>query len=464
MTVTPHHSVIIVVGTRPEAIKLVPVIRALHRSERFIPFVITTGQHRDLVRDVLDKAGIRPDAELQLDRENGSLNELVAVLVQEFDQVVRSAFMMREEPEIDAARMRLGSLPVGVLVHGDTTSAFACALAAFHLQLPVLHMEAGLRAGRSNLTPFPEELNRRLIGEIAAMHFAPSEAAEENLVRQGISASQIMVTGNTAVDSILWAASLDVPSGIPELEALLASDARLVVVTAHRRENWNGGLARIGRAVQRLADAFPDVHFVAPLHPNPIVQRELGTLLFGRDNVTTMPALAYWSFARLIARAELIISDSGGIQEEAPSLDTPVFVTRSSTERMEGVDAGCIKVVGTDTDHIYHAVAHVLADSEALQGMITAHNPYGDGRAAERIVGSLANMADADAEPPTSFGPGYDRLRVLEAANLPVPGSVANIDDLLDAELAGLIPLGFDTPPSQGGLVEEHVGEQPATE
>ncbi len=459
MNSAPLHSVIVVVGTRPEAIKLVPVIRELREHPRFQPYVVATGQHGDMVQEVLDKAGIAPDVELRLEREDGSLNELVSALVHGFDHAVRGAFAMRIDPAIDAARNQVGYTPVGVIVHGDTTSAFACALAAFHLRIPVLHVEAGLRAGRSNLTPFPEELNRRLIGEIAAMHYAPTEAGEENLIRQGISASQIMVTGNTAVDAIQWAASLRVASGIPQLEALLDSNARLVAVTAHRRENWNGGLLRIGRAVQRLADAFPDVHFIAPLHPNPIVRSELGAQLEGRDNVTVLDPLPYWSFARLIGRAELILTDSGGIQEEAPSLGTPVFVARGATERMEGVDAGCIKVVGTDSELIFDEVARVLSDPDELMAMRTAQNPYGDGRAAERIVQSLAHMADADAAPPAPFGPGYDRLAVLAAADLPIPGAMPHIDDLLDEDLVDLTPPGLDGPAVDELFDESRIAE-----
>ncbi|MEO6867194.1 MAG: UDP-N-acetylglucosamine 2-epimerase (non-hydrolyzing) [Gaiellales bacterium] len=429
---TPRYSVIVVLGTRPEAIKLIPVIRELRASEYFTPFVVATGQHADLVRDVLAKAGVTPDVELQLDRADGSLNELVVQIMKGFDEEIREVFGARSTPELDVERARAGFVPVGVIVHGDTSSAFAAALAAFHLKIPVLHVEAGLRAGRSNMTPFPEELNRRLISEIAVMHFAPTAAAAENLIREGVPSSQVFVTGNTGVDAIKWAAALDVTSDSDDLEAVLASKRRIVAITAHRRENWNGGLHRIGRAVQQLADVFPEVQFVAPLHPNPIVQNELGTMLLGRSNILTIPSLAYWSFARLLARAELVLTDSGGIQEEAPSLGTPVFVARDSTERMEGVDAGCIELVGSDTDRIVAAISRVLNDPVAHHRMVASGNPYGDGRAAERICGALAHISDADAPPPHPFGPGYDRRMVLAAGGLDASAiEHVPIDDLL---------------------------------
>jgi UDP-N-acetylglucosamine 2-epimerase (non-hydrolysing) len=307
-----------------------------------------------------------------------------------------------------------GRYPIAALVHGDTTSAFAAALAAFHLRIPVGHVEAGLRTGGLNLTPFPEELNRQLISCIAAMHFAPTGKNEENLVHENVPANLVFVTGNTGIDALQWAAGLDVPVRDHRVAELLDRDDRAVLVTAHRRENWGGGLAGVAEGVARVAKSHGDVHFVVPLHPNPRVRDELVPALEPLPNVLLTEPLKYTTMARVLAHCTLVITDSGGLQEEAPSLGKPVLVARESTERLEGVEAGTLRLVGTDPDHIALAAERLLDDEDEYRAMATAVNPYGDGRAAERIVGAHEHVLTG-TDPPTAFGAGYTRLAVLAA-------------------------------------------------
>ncbi len=308
-----------------------------------------------------------------------------------------------------------GSYPGAVLVHGDTSSAMAAALAAFHLRIPVVHVEAGLRTGGTILTPFPEELNRQLISCIASFHLAPTAANAENLIREDISQGQIFVTGNTSIDALKWAASLEVPYTDPRITEADESGDRIVVVTGHRRENWNGGLAGIAEGVSRLATRHSETRFIVPLHPNPTVREALVPPLEDLPNVILTEPLGYASFSRLLARCELAITDSGGIQEEAPALGKPVIVVREETERGEGVAAGTLLLVGTDPAAIESAGTLLLDDPLAYREMADAPNPYGDGRAAERIVAALENILDGGAAP-APYGPGYSRHAVLRAA------------------------------------------------
>jgi UDP-N-acetylglucosamine 2-epimerase (non-hydrolysing) len=291
----------------------------------------------------------------------------------------------------------------------------AAALAAFHLRIPVMHVEAGLRAGGFNLTPFPEELNRRLISKIACFHFAPTATNQENLIRENIPEHQIFVTGNTGIDALRWASEIETPFHDPAVAAAHDGDERIVVVTAHRRENWDGGLAGIAAGITRLAASHPEARFVVPLHPNPLVRQQLGKPLDGIDNVVLTEPMGYAAFARLLGRCDLVITDSGGIQEEAPSLGKPVLVVRETTERTEGVDAGTLSLVGTNPDRIWAEGERLLADHDAYRLMAEAHNPYGDGRAAERIVAALDHLR-WDGQPPQQFGSGYERTAVLLAA------------------------------------------------
>jgi UDP-N-acetylglucosamine 2-epimerase (non-hydrolysing) len=407
-------TVVVVVGTRPEAIKLVPLILALRESGAVRPLVISSGQHHAMVQEVLGLAGITTDVDLWVGTRYSSLNSRVAAFMRRFEDYVSTAFSGVHGDRPTREAMFSGAFPGVVLVHGDTSSAFAAALAAFHLRIPVGHVEAGLRTGGYNFSPFPEELNRQLISCIAAVHFAPTPDNEENLVRENIPANQIYVCGNTGIDALQWAARLDVPFDDPRLAELVESDARVVVVTAHRRENWGDGLRGIAEGIARIASRRPELRFVLPLHPNPRVRADLTPVLEPLESVLLTEPLHYAAMARLLARCHLVITDSGGLQEEAPSLGKPVLVTRDSTERTEGIDAGTLRIVGTDPDRIASEAARMLDDPAAYAEMASAVNPYGDGHAAERIVAQLEHMVTG-ADPPQPFGCGYSRSAILQA-------------------------------------------------
>lgn len=408
----------VVVGTRPEAIKLIPVILALRESAYYEPVVVSTGQHHRLVSYIFELVGIRPDVTLWSGARHAPLNARVASVLERFEDFIVERYGLEPGTRPGGQDVLRGRAPAAVIVHGDTSSAMAAALSAFHLRLPVMHVEAGLRTG-SNLSPFPEELNRGVIGRVAALHFAPTTTNLENLIREGVPANQVFVTGNTGIDALRWATSLKVRFANPDLQALHDSDRRIVTVTAHRRENWGPGLVGIADGVARLAKRFPDVSFVLPVHPNPQVRDVLAPRLSGFDNVLVTDTLGYATFARLLARSHLVITDSGGIQEEAPSLGKPVLVLRETTERGEGVVAGTLRLVGTNPDRIEAEGARLLDDDLAYAEMAEAHNPYGDGHAARRIVAALEHML-LGVDPPEPFGPGYNRDAVLRAADLQV--------------------------------------------
>lgn len=407
-----EYRVVVVVGTRPEAIKMLPVVLALMRSPRIVPLVISTGQHSELVAEVFALAGITIDVDLQVRRPGLTLNGLFASVMTKFEEYFMRTFGP-PQPGHFVATPR--GYPVACLVHGDTASAGAAALAAFHLRIPIVHVEAGLRTSNI-LSPFPEELYRQLISRLANLDLAPTTHNKDNLTREGIKSTKVFVTGNTAIDALHWAASLDVSLSDPELAAVVAdAQVRIVVVTAHRRENWGSGLTRIGQAVARLAAQYEDVRFVVVLHPNPDVAATLRAELDELVNVLLVRPMSYLEFSALLARATLAITDSGGIQEEAPSVGTPVVVVRESTERQEGVTAGTLELVGTDPDRIIAAVSRLLDDPEHYERRVARRNPYGDGRAAERIVAACEHVAFG-GEPPGSFGGGFDRVEVLRDA------------------------------------------------
>lgn len=404
----------VVVGTRPEAIKLVPIILALRESHSYRPLVVSTGQHHQMVSEIFALAGITTDVDLWVGDTRSRLNERVSTVIRRFEDFCTSSFG-DTGADIAAGREILsGHYPAAVLVHGDTSSAFAAALAAFHLRIPVVHVEAGLRSG-SNLSPFPEELNRELISRIASFNLAPTATNLQNLLREGVPAGQVFVTGNTAIDALHWAVGRSAPFADPRVAEAYESERRLVVVTAHRRENWGGGLSRIAAGVAAVAGSHPETRFIVSVHPNPRVGEELGGPLAGIANVLLCEPLDYASFSRLLARCELVITDSGGIQEEAPSLDKPVLVARETTERTEGVVAGTLRLVGTDPSLIETETARLLDDPDAYHRMARAPNPYGDGHAAERIVAALEHL-HYGGEPPAPFGSGYSRKAVLDAA------------------------------------------------
>ena len=435
----------IVVGTRPEAIKLVPIIVALRQSEYYEPIVVSTGQHNRMVEYIFELAGIKPDVTLWAGSNRAHLNERVASVMQRFEDFCVEQFDIDPDAPPSAGDVLAGRHPAAVLVHGDTSSAMAAALSAFHLRMPVMHVEAGLRTGGNNLTPFPEELNRQVISTIAAMHFAPTSANMENLVRENVAVGQIFVTGNTGIDALQWASGIEVEFANPELQALHDSDKRIVVVTAHRRENWGDGLRGIAEGVARIAEAHPEIHCVLPVHPNPRVREVLTERLSDLDNVLLAEPLGYATFARLLGRAHLVITDSGGIQEEAPSLGKPVLVTRETTERTEGLEAGTLRLVGTDPEVIFAEASRLLGSAAAYEQMASADNPYGDGRAAGRIVAALEHIL-LGTEPPTQFGPGYNRTAVSLAAGLePAHGSML---DQLEKEVSGTPTARLPMPPA----------------
>jgi UDP-N-acetylglucosamine 2-epimerase (non-hydrolysing) len=355
-----------VVGTRPEAIKMAPVILRLREEPGVSCRVLATAQHREMLDQVLELFGIVPDHDLDVMAENQTPARVAAAVLE------RTGKVLEEEK------------PDWVLVQGDTTTVAAAALAAFYGRCRVGHVEAGLRSfDRSQ--PFPEEINRKVAGVIADVHFAPTARARQNLLGEGVSGGAVHVTGNPVIDALHLASDLPWEAAGTPLEAL-PGDRRLVLVTAHRRENFGQPLERICRALARIADTFPgDVHVVYPVHPNPNVRRPVERLLGNHPGVTLTGPLDYLALVHLMRRACLILTDSGGIQEEGPALGKPVLVLREVTERPEAVKAGTVLLAGTDDTRIVYLARALLTDPEARARMARAVNPYGDGRAAERI-------------------------------------------------------------------------------
>lgn len=391
---------------------MLPVIQAFHRSKRIEPIVISTGQHPELVADVLAFADLTPDVTLTIRDDERTLNGLFAAVMRGFAQFVEERF--GTDPS-GARRIEGRDYPVATLVHGDTSSAAAAALASFHMQIPVAHVEAGLRTSNT-LSPFPEELNRQLISRIAITHFAPTPRNAENLMREGVSLGKILVTGNTAIDTLKATAARKMPYLAPELEDLETDETtRVVVVTAHRRENWGGGIERIAAAISQLATTHPDDRFVVSLHPNPAVADVFRATLGLMPNVSLVQPMRYAAFARLLDRAHIAITDSGGIQEEAPTLGTPVIVVRDTTERQEGVDAGTVELVGTETAKIVAATTSLLDDEVLYRVRSGRGNPYGDGLASQRIVEACEHIAYR-TDAPASYVSGFDRNVILRAA------------------------------------------------
>jgi UDP-N-acetylglucosamine 2-epimerase (non-hydrolysing) len=365
--------VLTVIGTRPEAIKMAPVV-AEGRRRGIDLRVCATAQHREMLDQVLALFGIAPEYDLDLMRPDQSLADLGARALAALDPVLAA-----ERPD-------------WVLVQGDTTTAMMAALAAFYREVPVGHVEAGLRT-RDLARPFPEELNRRVIDMLGRAHFVPTGEARRNLVAEGLDDASLHVTGNTIVDALLAARRMECPeSALADLPDL-GADERLVVVTAHRRESFGEGMRGIARAIARIVASFPDVRVVYPLHPNPNVRRPMEELLSRTPRVHLVAPLPYLPFLSLKARAHLVVSDSGGVQEEAPTLGVPALVLRETTERPEAIAAGAVKLVGTDEDAIVESARAVLGDPTEHARMARAINPYGDGHAAERIVSILRGEA-----------------------------------------------------------------------
>ncbi|MFC4260118.1 non-hydrolyzing UDP-N-acetylglucosamine 2-epimerase [Marinobacter lacisalsi] len=364
-----------VFGTRPEAIKMAPLVKALGDDQRFESRVCVTGQHREMLDQVLALFEIVPDRDLNIMKPGQDLTDVTCAILQGLRQV-----LTQEKPDI-------------VLVHGDTATTLATSLAAYYQQIPVGHVEAGLRTG--NLySPWPEEANRKLTGGLAALHFAPTETSKANLLKESIAEAGIVVTGNTVIDALL-----DVVQKLDRDQALnqslasrfpfLREDAKMVLITGHRRESFGGGFERICEAIARVAADNPDVDLLYPVHLNPNVREPVHRLLDSLDNVHLIEPTDYLPFVYLMNRASVILTDSGGIQEEAPSLGKPVLVMRETTERPEAVEAGTVKLVGTGVDTIVNELSLLLNDDAAYKAMSFAHNPYGDGKACSRILDAL---------------------------------------------------------------------------
>lgn len=367
--------VLVIFGTRPEAIKLFPVVRALEAAAGITVRTCVTAQHRALLDQVMAIAGIAPDIDLDIMEPGQTLDRLTARLLTGLGDVM------------DAER------PDRVLVQGDTATAMVGALAAYYRKVPVGHVEAGLRSG-DIYQPWPEEVNRRIVAPIADQHFAPTATAAEALIRENVDPATVHVTGNTVIDALLWtreriAAEPALAAGLDPIAARFAG-RRIVLVTTHRRENFGGGMENIARAIARIA-ARDDVAVLFPMHPNPNVGSVMDAILGDRPNVARIDPLDYPHFIRALGMAELALTDSGGVQEEAPALGKPVLVMRETTERPEGVAAGTAKLIGTEEDRIVSEVFTLLDDKAAYTAMARAHNPFGDGQAAARIAGVVAD-------------------------------------------------------------------------
>jgi UDP-N-acetylglucosamine 2-epimerase (non-hydrolysing) len=389
--------VLTIIGTRPEGIKMGPVIKELERyPDRISSYVCATAQHRGLLDQVLDVFDIRPDIDLNLMQAGQTLSQLTANLFVHLDQVIS-----RERPD-------------WVLVQGDTTSVMVASLVAYYHHVRVGHVEAGLRTGDKQ-QPFPEEINRRITDLLADLYFAPTETNRQNLLREGVPDQAIVLTGNTIVDALQMTVERLARAEQP-VESRPSPAQRLILVTAHRRENFGYPLVQICRAIAELARRYgPQIQIVYPVHPNPNVQGTVRRMLSGLPNVDLTEPLSYWDFVRLMSRAFLILTDSGGLQEEAPSLGIPVLVLREVTERPEGVAAGAVRLVGTDEHAIVEAAVELLEDSSAYDRMAKSVNPYGDGQASQRIVKAILEASDM----------GTGDSQISKEADAPVLVSVA---------------------------------------
>ncbi|NPA45951.1 MAG: UDP-N-acetylglucosamine 2-epimerase (non-hydrolyzing) [Chlorobi bacterium] len=363
--------ILTVFGTRPEAIKMAPVARVLYDDPAIDHKVCVTAQHREMLDQVLDFFELKPDYDLNLMKHNQTLQGLTSDILLNIDQVLTDF------------------RPDYILVHGDTTTTFVSALAAFYRRIKVGHVEAGLRT-YNKWAPFPEEMNRQLTGRLTDIHFAPTQKARENLLREAVPEEQIRVTGNTVIDSLMWAREKLKNYTDDEIRYLqnevIDPGKKLILVTGHRRENFGEGFLQICRALKQIASEHPEAQIVYPVHLNPNVRKPVFDILGGVDNIKLIEPLAYPAFVWLMDRSFMIITDSGGIQEEAPSLGKPVLVMRETTERPEAVEAGTVILVGTDPEKITGYTDELLREGDLYQRMKKAHNPYGDGKASERIL------------------------------------------------------------------------------
>ncbi|MFT2791880.1 non-hydrolyzing UDP-N-acetylglucosamine 2-epimerase [Serratia sp. T13T92] len=369
--------VLTVFGTRPEAIKMAPLVHALAQDDAFESRVCVTAQHREMLDQVLRLFEIVPDYDLNIMKPGQGLSEITCRILEGIKGVLEDF-----KPDV-------------VLVHGDTTTTMATSLAAFYQRIPVGHVEAGLRTG--NLySPWPEEANRKLTGHLAMYHFSPTENSRQNLLRESLRDDHIFVTGNTVIDALLWVRDRimhnpELRTSLDQRYPFLDANKKLILVTGHRRESFGGGFERICSALAEIALQHPEVQVVYPVHLNPNVSEPVNRILKGIDNIILIDPQDYLPFVYLMTRSYLILTDSGGIQEEAPSLGKPVLVMRDTTERPEAVDAGTVQLVGTDVAKIVDAVTRLLTDEGEYHAMSRAHNPYGDGHACQRILEALKN-------------------------------------------------------------------------
>ena len=358
--------VMLVFGTRPEAIKMCPLVNELKLRKDIKPVVCGTGQHRQMLDMVLETFHVKPDYDLSIMKEKQTLFDVTTNILQKIREVLET-----EKPDV-------------VLVHGDTSTTFVTALACFYLQIPVGHVEAGLRT-YDIYSPYPEEFNRQAVSIISQYNFAPTELSKQNLLKEGKKAENIYVTGNTAIDALKTTVREDYTH--PELE--WAKGSRLILITAHRRENLGEPMQHMFRAIRRVMDEHPDIKAIYPIHMNPVVRETANAFLGGDDRIHIIEPLDVLDFHNFLARSFLILTDSGGIQEEAPSLGKPVLVMRNTTERPEGLNAGTLKLVGTEENTIYQEFNRLLSDQAAYEAMAHASNPYGDGNACRRIADIL---------------------------------------------------------------------------
>ncbi|MGI6713126.1 MAG: non-hydrolyzing UDP-N-acetylglucosamine 2-epimerase [Bacillota bacterium] len=372
--------VLSVFGTRPEAIKMAPVVKALEKCPQILSKVAVTAQHREMLDQVLDLFQIRPDYDLNLMKHGQTLYDVTAQALTGLKEV-----MDREKPDL-------------VLVHGDTTTTFVAALAAFYQQIKVGHVEAGLRT-QNKFAPFPEEMNRKLTGSLADYHFAPTETAKENLLRENISQENIVVTGNTVIDALLDTIEKECSLSGLGLDGV-NWEKKILLVTCHRRENWGEPMERIFRAIRQIKEQRPETEVIFPVHKNPLVRDLVQAILGSVEGIHIVEPLDYHPFAKLMSQSFMVLTDSGGMQEEVPSLGKPVLVLRDTTERPEAVKAGTVKLVGTSQEKIIFEALSLIDNDEVYQKMANAVNPYGDGKAAERIVSALKDF----------FGLDHDRL------------------------------------------------------
>lgn len=370
--------VLSVFGTRPEAIKMAPVVELLKRDTRFESNVCVTGQHRQMLDQVLELFDIQPDYDLNIMKAGQDLTDVTSSILLGLRDVLQ-----KFKPDY-------------VLVHGDTATTLSTTLSAYFQQVKVGHVEAGLRTNNI-YSPWPEEGNRKVTGCLANLHFAPTSTSEKNLLKENVPADTIVVTGNTVIDALFMVrdklnSEQTLRASFEQQFGFLNEQRRMVLITGHRRESFGGGFERICEAISELADKFSDVDFVYPVHLNPNVREPVNRFLSGRSNIVLIEPQDYLPFVYLMNRAYVILTDSGGIQEEAPSLGKPVLVMRDTTERPEAVDAGTVKLVGTDVDRIVNEISILLTDEQSYLDMSVAHNPYGDGMASQRILDAIAEQ------------------------------------------------------------------------